>query len=107
MDEAFRLKDEMLTKGYISGVVAYNDLIYEFCKTWKAQQATLLLKEMKVGSVFAKDCTYDALIQGHCVENNVSKVLELLHEMSRQGFTPCISTCKKLIRGLCFKGRLQ
>lgn len=64
MDDAFRVRDDMLGAGFNPTLLTYNALIQGLCKKQEGVLAEELLKEMVSKGITPDDSTYLALIEG-------------------------------------------
>lgn len=100
VEEALRIRDDMVGHGIWVNHVTYNALFGGLCKVCKTDKAKDLLREMIEMGIKLDVWTYNSLIQGYYREHNTV-------EMKKRNMTPTVFTCIVIINGLCLCGALE
>lgn len=107
-NEALRLFDEMLQRGCLVDVAAYNSLISALCKGGELDQAHLRLHEMQKNHGLEPDAgTYAAFVRAASAANDEFAATRVLHRMTRHNLVPGVFTYNCVIRLLCEKEKMN
>ncbi|KAJ8558226.1 hypothetical protein K7X08_004992 [Anisodus acutangulus] len=98
---------DVLERGGVVDVVAYNTLINGFCRLGKVKVGCRLLKEMELKGCLPNADTYNGLISGLCDSKMLDLALDMFNEMKRVGINWNLVTYDTLIHGLCLGGRVE
>ncbi|RVX08363.1 Pentatricopeptide repeat-containing protein [Vitis vinifera] len=66
IEQAFRIKDEMVACGIEANLIIWNTLLNGVCKAGKMEKALEIMQEMMEKGVEPDSQTYSLLIEGHC-----------------------------------------
>ncbi|XP_042402343.1 pentatricopeptide repeat-containing protein At1g52640, mitochondrial-like [Zingiber officinale] len=106
--EALRLFDEMLKRGCLVDVAAYNSLISALCKGGELDQAHVRLHEMQKTHGLHPDAgTYAAFVRAACTSHDEHTATRVLDRMRRHNLVPNVFTYNCVIKLLCEKEKMN
>lgn len=92
---------EMMGEKLQPDSVAYNIFIHHFCKQGKISSAFRVLKDMEKKGCHKSLETYNSLILGLGIKNQIFEIHGLMDEMKEKGISPNICTYNTAIQYLC------
>ncbi|MQL82224.1 hypothetical protein Taro_014695, partial [Colocasia esculenta] len=107
MDDATRVKDEMLSAGLTTNLYIYNSLINGYCKLGRMIDAEKLLGEMEIGQPNPDSYTYNTLIDGYCKKGLMKEAFGLCNVMLGKGIAPTVLTYNTFLKGFCRLGAVD
>nr|GEX62124.1 hypothetical protein [Tanacetum cinerariifolium] len=124
MNKALNLFDSMLQRNLKPDVVTYNTLVDAFCKEGDMEKANDLwndmisksrspfeavnfFKRMASYRVNPDSITYNTLIHGFLMEDEMDKAFDLVNQMESQGLLPDVVTYNVILDGFCRQGKVH
>ncbi|PIA62779.1 hypothetical protein AQUCO_00200652v1 [Aquilegia coerulea] len=107
LEKAMALKEIMLRKESVSCRSVYCLLVNGLCRVGEIEEATFQFQEMIAKGVSPDTDTLNTMIQGHCQDNNLRRVWELLSIMIRNNFSLSIWSYRNLVKMMCMHGRMS
>ncbi|KAK9281691.1 hypothetical protein L1049_004595 [Liquidambar formosana] len=105
--EARKLFDEMLERGCLVDVLAYNSLLEALCKGGNMDEAYKLFREMGLKGLEPDACTYSIFIRASCEANDIQSSFRVLDRMRRYNLVPNVYTYNCVIKKLCKNEKLE
>ncbi|CAL2271091.1 unnamed protein product [Prunus armeniaca] len=81
IEEALKLQEEMLSRGFQLSVSIYSVLLRSLCKSGRVVEALRLLYEMEAVGLEPDLITYSILIHGLCKKGDVQRASKIYREM--------------------------
>lgn len=107
-ENAVKLFGEMVERGCVVDVVAYNSLIMALCRAKKLDEAHLRLQEMReVYGLEPDAATYSAFVRAACEENDVHTAGRVMDRMRRYKLVPNVFTFNCVIRLVCKMEKIE
>ncbi|XP_057980204.1 pentatricopeptide repeat-containing protein At5g15280, mitochondrial [Malania oleifera] len=103
-EKSIEMKETCLRVRSSISISVHAALISGFCKAGKVGEAVNLFHDMLEG-LATNGKTLNALVQGHCRENNLREVGELLGAMMRKNLSVSVSSYRKLVQLMCIEGK--
>ncbi|CAN6825736.1 unnamed protein product [Brassica oleracea] len=110
LEEAFRIQEEILGRGFVMDTVSYNTLISGYCRKRKMEEAFRLMDEMVDRGLKPNNYTYIILIfmiNGCCKAERAEEGQKLFDEMVSENVQPNTVVYNHLIRAYCRSERLS
>ncbi|KAJ6431998.1 hypothetical protein OIU84_019295 [Salix udensis] len=107
IEEALRLRRDLLSSGFQLNVILYSVLLSSLCKRGLVDEALQLLYEMEANSLQPDLVTYSILIHGLCKQGKVQQAIQLYKEMCFNRIFPNSFAHSSILKGLCEKGMLS
>ncbi|KAJ0435109.1 putative tetratricopeptide-like helical domain superfamily [Helianthus annuus] len=107
VDKAFKLRDEMLTKGVVPDITTYNALLNGLCKSGNVDRAVRLFRKLGSKGVAPNVVTYNTLIDGFMKTGNTREALKLKEKMVHEGIVPSDATYSCLINRVRKNGEVR
>ncbi|KAG5521158.1 hypothetical protein RHGRI_033644 [Rhododendron griersonianum] len=104
MDEALRMKDEMLGLGLEMNLFICNSIINGYCKLGQVHEAKGLVISMSSWKLKPDSCTYNALLDGYCRKGHTTEAFSICDKMIEERIEPSVVTYNTLLKGLCRRG---
>ncbi|KAF5800068.1 putative tetratricopeptide-like helical domain superfamily [Helianthus annuus] len=104
---AFHVRDQMITHGVSPNVFTYNALIHMFIKTGEIFEAHLLMKEMLTVGPLPDTVTYNLLVGAESEYGHLYSAEQVYDDMLKRGYRPDGVTYTKLIKGYCMRGKVN
>ncbi|KAE9459025.1 hypothetical protein C3L33_09071, partial [Rhododendron williamsianum] len=104
MDEALRMKDEMLGLGLEMNLFICNSIINGYCKLGQVHEAEGLVISMSSWKLKPDSYTYNTLLDGYCREGHTTEAFSICDKMIEEHIEPSIVTYNTLLKGLCRRG---
>ncbi|KAF6162933.1 hypothetical protein GIB67_021082 [Kingdonia uniflora] len=107
MDDALRVRGELLSVGLKLNQVICNSLINKFCKLEQVHEVERVVRNMEVRVLQLDSYSYSTLVDAFCKEDRVSASNDTMHHihlMLKRGVAPEEITCSTLLDG-AFKMR--
>ncbi|KAK4352020.1 hypothetical protein RND71_027538 [Anisodus tanguticus] len=106
MDDALRIRDEMLRSGFKMNLFICNSLINGYCKAGKISNAEQVVRSMTRWNLKPDSYSYHTLLDGYCREGLIQNAFNLCDEMIHNGINPTVVTYNTLLNGLCREGAI-
>ncbi|KAJ8541038.1 hypothetical protein K7X08_001854 [Anisodus acutangulus] len=106
MDDALRIRDEMLRSGFKVNLFICNSLINGYCKAGKISNAEQVVRSMTGWNLKPDSYSYHTLLDGYCREGLIQNAFNLCDEMIHNGINPTVVTYNTLLNGLCREGAI-
>ncbi|XAR72479.1 hypothetical protein NMG60_11019124 [Bertholletia excelsa] len=107
IEEAFRMKQEMIDKGCLPSTRTYTILIKALCDIGSMDEALGLLNEMVIKACKPNNHTYTVLIAMLCAEGRIEEANGMFRAMLKDGLLPGTVTYNALINGYCKEGKVE
>ncbi|EOY11281.1 Pentatricopeptide repeat (PPR) superfamily protein [Theobroma cacao] len=91
-------------KGLHPSVYTWSIMIKGLCKEGLPNEAYELFKKMDLNGCLQDSCSYNVMIKGFFQNNDVSRAMQILHEIVDKGFSADSSTARMLLDILCRDG---
>ncbi|XP_020965463.1 pentatricopeptide repeat-containing protein At4g20090 isoform X2 [Arachis ipaensis] len=99
--EALMAWKQMLSRGIKLDVIAYSSMIHGFCNAQLVEQGLKLFHQMLCQPETQPDVvTYNILFHALCMQNSISRAIDVLNIMLDQGCDPDYITCDIFLRAL-------
>ncbi|KAI8527302.1 hypothetical protein RHMOL_Rhmol12G0065400 [Rhododendron molle] len=103
MDEALRMKDEMLGLGLEMNLFICNSIINGYCKLGQVHEAEGLVISVSSWQLKPDSRTYNALLDGYCRKGHTTEAFSICDKMIER-IEPSVVTYNTLLKGLCRRG---
>lgn len=104
IDEALELFKEMVDRGLKPNGITYNTLIQGLCEAQRLDKIKDVLGgDLGVGEFVPDACTFNTLMNAHCVGGNVDEAVKIFKKMAELKVQPDSATYSVLIRSFCHK----
>ncbi|XP_021731855.1 pentatricopeptide repeat-containing protein At1g52640, mitochondrial [Chenopodium quinoa] len=100
-EEARKVFDEMLERGCVVDVPAYNSLLEALCNGGDLDEAYAMFRAMESKGLAPDACTYSIFIRSYCKRDNIHSVFRVLDRMKRYELVPNLYTYNCIIKKLC------
>ncbi|CAK7326426.1 unnamed protein product [Dovyalis caffra] len=107
VEEALKLRREMLSSGFQLNVILYSVLLSSLCKRGQVDEALQLLYEMEANSLQPDLVTYSIVIRGLCKQGKVQQAIQLYNEMRFNRIYPNSFAHSSILKGFCEKGMIS
>lgn len=105
--EAHKVFDEMLERGCVVDVPAYNSLLEALCIGGDLDEAYAMFRAMGSKGLAPDACTYSIFIRSYCKRNNIHSVFRVLDRMKRYDLVPNVYTYNCIIKKLCASEKVE
>ncbi|GAA0144375.1 chaperone [Lithospermum erythrorhizon] len=99
--EARRLFDEMLERGCLVDLLAYNSVLDCLCKGGNVDDAYKFFMKMKSMGIKPDAYTHSIFIHAACEANDIHSAFKILDRMRRYKLVPNVFTYNNMIKNLC------
>ncbi|CAA0810642.1 Pentatricopeptide repeat-containing protein -mitochondrial [Striga hermonthica] len=99
MEDALKLKDEMINSGHSLNLVVATSLIKGYYLQGNLQSSLALFNKIVRDGLVPNKVTYAVVIEGCCVNKNMVRANELFKQMKSAGIRPTVYIVNSLIRG--------
>ncbi|CAF2111844.1 hypothetical protein Bca4012_095281 [Brassica carinata] len=104
VEEAVRLKDEMVSEGIPMNVIAATSLVKGHCKNGDLGSALEMFRKMEKEGPSPNRVTFSVLIEWFSKNGDMERVLEFYKKMEALGITPSAFQVHSIIQ-VCLKGQ--
>ncbi|GMH15930.1 hypothetical protein Nepgr_017771 [Nepenthes gracilis] len=104
---ACKLFDEMLEKGCVADVPAYNSLLEALCRGGNVEEAYRFFREMGCKGLDPDACTYSIFIRAYCEGDNIYSAFRVLDRMRKYNLLPNVYTYNSVIKKLCMDEKVE
>ncbi|KAL3840956.1 hypothetical protein ACJIZ3_025547 [Penstemon smallii] len=105
--EAQKLFDEMLQRGFVLDLLAWNTVLDALCKGGKVDEAYELFQKMKHEGLQPDAYSYSVFIHASCETNDLHSAFRVLDSMKKYNLTPNVFTYNCIIKKLCKNGKID
>lgn len=105
--EARKVFDEMLQRGCVVDVPAYNSLLEALCKGGDLDEAYAMFRDMGSKELTPDANTYSIFIRSYCKRDNIHSVFRVLDRMKRYNLVPNLYTYNCIIKRLCANQKIE
>ncbi|KAI5660363.1 hypothetical protein M9H77_29156 [Catharanthus roseus] len=98
---ARKLFDEMLERGCLVDLLAYNSILDSLCKGGNVDEAYNLFRELRSKGLQPDAFTYSIFIHAFCEANDIHSAFRVLERMKRYKLVPNVFTYNCIIKKLC------
>lgn len=106
-DKSRKLFDEMLVRGCVVDMPAYNSVLESLCKGGKVDEAYKLFQEIRSKGLEPDSFTYSIFIHASCEANDIHSAFRVLDRMKRYNLAPNVFTYNCIINKLCKSDRVE
>ncbi|KAJ8452800.1 hypothetical protein Cgig2_014563 [Carnegiea gigantea] len=104
---ARKMFDEMLQRGCVVDVPAYNSLLEALCNGGDIDEAYAMFRDMASKGLTPDANTYSIFIRSYCKRDNIHSVFRVLDRMKRYNLVPNLYTYNCIIKRLCANQKVE
>lgn len=104
---ARKVFDEMLQRGCVVDVPAYNSLLEALCNGGYIDEAYAMFRDMASKGLTPDANTYSIFIRSYCKRDNIHSVFRVLDRMKRYNLLPNLYTYNCIIKRLCANQKVE
>ncbi|CAL5380732.1 unnamed protein product [Camellia sinensis] len=104
MNDALRMKDEMLGLGLKMNLFICNSMINGYCKLDQVHEAEELLVTMSCWKLKPDSYSYNTLVDGYCRKGHTIEAFNICDKMLEESIELSVVTYNTLLKGLCRRG---
>lgn len=106
-NESRRVFDEMIERGCVADVLAYNCVLESLCKGGNVDEAYKLFGEIKKKGFKPDAFSYSIFIHAMCEADDIHSAFRVLDRMRRYDLVPNVYTYNCIIKRLCKNSKVE
>ncbi|RHN48329.1 putative pentatricopeptide [Medicago truncatula] len=106
---AFKLVEEMKSRGVKENAVTHNIMVKWFCKEGNVDEASNAMAKMSESGflLIVLLISYNMMINGYCKAGKMAKAFKMMDEMGRKGLKTDTFTLNTILYTLCLEKKLD